>query len=79
MKKFAMLLLMGSLTACGDKPIAVVTSVDTFCTRVDRLHATDAERAFLKANSGQLERIIRWVAGINAQYDAHCLQPDKGA
>lgn len=67
-----------SLTACGDVS-TVAISVDTFCTRVDRFHATDAERAFLKANSGPLERIIRWVAGINGQYDSHCLQPGKGA
>lgn len=78
MKKFATLLLTGSLTACGS-PQVVVTSVDTFCTRVERYHATDTERAFLKANSGPLERLIRWAAGINGQYDAHCLQPGKGA
>jgi hypothetical protein len=70
---------MALLTACGDKPITVVTSVDTFCTRVERYHATDEERAFLKANSGLLERFIRWAAGINAQYDKHCLQPARGA
>ncbi len=77
MKRFATSLLMLSLTAC-DKPIAVVTSVDTFCTRVERYHATDEERAVLKANETTLERFIRWTAGINAQYDSHCLQPAKG-
>ena len=79
MKRFAMLLLIASLTACSNKPIAVVTSVDTFCTRVERYHATDEERAVLKANARPLERFIRWAAGINAQYDSHCLQPAKGA
>ena len=74
MRRFATSLLMLSLTAC-DKPVAVVTSVDTFCTRVERYHATEAERAFLKANSGPLERFIRWAAGINQQYDDHCLKP----
>jgi hypothetical protein len=64
---------MLSLTACGEH--VVVTSVDTFCTRVERYHATDDERAALKANSGPLERFIRWAAGINAQYDKHCLKP----
>lgn len=78
MRRFAPLLLMASLTACGDRPIAVVTSVDTFCTRVERFHATDEERAVLKANAGPLERFIRWAAGINGQYDSHCLQPAKG-
>jgi hypothetical protein len=73
MKRFALSLLMLSLTACGEH--VVVTSVDTFCTRVERYHATDDERAALKANSGPLERFIRWAAGINAQYDKHCLKP----
>lgn len=65
------------LAACGDKT-PLVTSVETFCTRVDRFHATDGEREFLKANSGPLERIIRWMAGINVQYDAACLKPVPG-
>lgn len=76
MRLFAASLLMLSLTACGNAPL--VTSVETFCTRVDRFHATDGEREFLKANSGPLERIIRWMAGINAQYDATCLKPVAG-
>jgi len=67
------------LTACGDKPVVVNTVSDTFCTRVERFHATEAERAALKANSGPLERVIRWVAGINAQWDEQCLRPAKGA
>lgn len=79
MRRCAILLLTASLTACGDGPPVVVTSVDTFCTRVERYHATDEERAFLKANSGPLERLIRWVAGINGQYDRHCLAPANGA
>ena len=73
MRRFATSLLMLSLTACGEQ--VVVTSVDTFCTRVERYHATDDERAFLKANSGPLDRFIRWAAGINTQYDSHCLKP----
>lgn len=77
MKRFATSLLMLSLTACGSGAV-VVTSVDTFCTRVERYHATEEERAVLKANSGTLKRLIRWVAGINGQYDSHCLQPGKG-
>lgn len=77
MKRFATSLLMLSLTAC-DKPV-VLTSVDTFCTRVERYHATADERAVLKANSAPLELLIRWAAGINEQYDKHCLQPAKGA
>lgn len=78
MRLFATSLLIASLTGCANPPV-VVTSVDTFCTRVERYHATEAERAALKANSGPLERFIRWAAGINSQYDAHCLQPAKGA
>ena len=73
MRLFALSLSMALLTACADR-VSVVTSVDTFCTRVERYHATDDERAALKANSGALERFIRWAAGINAQYDAHCLR-----
>lgn len=73
MRRFALSLLIASSTACSN-PV-VVTSVDTFCTRVERYHATDEERAFLKANSGPLDRFIRWAAGINAQYDDHCLKP----
>lgn len=65
-----------SLTACSNVP--VVTAVETFCTRVERFHATDGEREFLKANSGPLERLIRWVAGINKQYDDTCLKPVAG-
>lgn len=78
MRLFATSLLIASLTAC-DKPVVVNTVSDTFCTRVERFHATDAERAALKANSGPLERVIRWVAGINAQWDEQCLRPAKGA
>lgn len=64
------------LSACGQTP--VVTAVETFCHRVERFHATDEERAFLKANSGPLERIIRWMAGINKQWDETCLKPVSG-
>lgn len=64
------------LGACAGQP--VISSVETFCQRVDRFHATDGERAFLKANSGPLERLIRWVAGINDQWDATCLKPAPG-
>lgn len=78
MRKFAALLLIASLTGCASGAV-VVTSVDTFCTRVERYHATDEERAVLKANSGMLERFIRWAAGINGQYDEHCLKPVPGA
>lgn len=77
MKRFAALLLMISLTAACDPP-HVVSSAETFCTRVDRFSATDSEKAFLKANSGPLERLIRWVAGINAQWDGACLKPVSG-
>jgi hypothetical protein len=82
MKKFATLLLMVLLTACGDGPMAVVTSVDTFCTRVERFHATDDERAALRraaAAEPLIVRFIRWAAGTNNQHDEHCLQPAKGA
>lgn len=64
------------LAACSHTP--VVTSVETFCHRVERFHATEAEREALKANSTALERLIRWVAGINAQWDANCLKPVAG-
>ena len=74
----AAIAILLSLTAC-DKPVVVNTVSDTFCTRVERFHATDAERAALKANAGPLERVIRWVAGINAQWDEQCLKPAKGA
>ena len=76
MKRFAVPLLMISLTGC-DRPI-VVSAVETFCTRVERFHATDAEREFLKANSLPLERVIRWMAGINQQWDDQCLKPVAG-
>lgn len=76
MKRCAALLLTILSTGCGSAPL--VTAVGDFCQRVDRFHATDAERAFLKANSGPLERVIRWVAGINAQWDAECLKPVAG-
>ena len=78
MKRFALSLLMASLTACGDKPIAVVTSVDTFCTRVERFHGTDAELAALKRSAAaepDTGRFIRWGGGINTQWDKHCLKP----
>jgi ABC-type transporter lipoprotein component MlaA len=74
--RFAIPLLMLSLTTCSSVP--VVTAVETFCTRVERYHATEAERAFLKANSGPLERFIRWAAAINKQYDDNCLKPVAG-
>lgn len=76
MRKFALSLLTLSLTACGEH--VVVTSVDTFCTRVDRFHATDDERAALKrsvAVEPDTDRFIRWGAGINTQWDKHCLKP----
>lgn len=78
MKTLALLLLTISLTGCGRDPVVVTASIDTFCTRVDRLHATEAERAALKANAGPLERIIRWIAGINRQWDDTCLKPAPG-
>lgn len=62
--------------ACGER--IVVTAAETFCTRVDRFHATDTEREALKANAGPLERLIRWVAGINKQWDDNCLKPVAG-
>lgn len=76
MKRCAALLLTIWLMGC-DRP-AVVTAVGDFCTRVDRFHATDAEREFLKVNGGPLERLIRWVAGINKQWDDECLKPVQG-
>lgn len=76
MRPFAASLLILSLTACSS--VQTVTAVETFCTRVDRYHATDAEREFLKANSGPLERLIRWVAGISRQWDDTCLKPVPG-
>jgi len=80
-RPLATLAVAGSvlLAGCGDKPVVVNTVSDTFCQRVERFHATEAERAALKANSGPLERLIRWVAGINGQWDAECLKPAKGA
>ena len=74
MQKARLVLVASLMLGACDKPVAVISSVDTFCTRVERYHATDDERAALKANSGALERFIRWAAGINAQYDAHCLR-----
>lgn len=78
MKKCAILLSILSLTAC-DRPPVVVTSVDTFCTRVDRFHATEEERAALKraaAAEPQTHRFIRWGGAINAQWDQRCLKPE---
>lgn len=66
------------LAGCLGVGEPLVTSVDTFCTRVDRFHATDGEREVLKANAGPLERVIRWMAGINGQWDATCLKPKEG-
>lgn len=77
MKRFAALLLM-SLLISGCDPPPVVTASETFCVRVDRFYATDAEKAVLKANAGPLERFIRWAAGINAQWDEACLRPSAG-
>ena len=76
MRRFAISLLMLLLTACGEK--VVVTSVDTFCTRVDRFHATDAERAALKraaAAEADTHRFIKWGGSINEQWDKNCLKP----
>lgn len=78
MRRFALPLLISSLTACSSAGPVVVTAIDTFCTRIDRYHATEAERDVLKANESALERLIRWVAGINKQYDDDCLKPKPG-
>jgi hypothetical protein len=78
MRRCVALLSTSLLTvSCASAPV-VVTSVETFCTRVERFHATDGEREFLKANSGPLERFIRWAAGINSQWDDTCLKPVPG-
>lgn len=74
----AAIAILLALSAC-DKPVVVNTVSDTFCTRVERFHATQAETDALKANSGPLERFIRWAAGINKQWDDECLKPAKGA
>lgn len=66
----AMLLLIASLTACGN--VHIQPAVETFCTRVSRYHSSEAERAFLKANQGVLEGLIRWAGGINRQHDETC-------
>jgi len=81
MKRFATSLLMLSLTACADRAV-IVTSVDTFCTRVERHHATEAERAALKraaAIEPETHRFIKWGGAINKQWDEHCLKPVPGA
>lgn len=77
MKRLAILLSILSSTACADRPV-VVTSVDTFCTRVDRFHATDGERAALKraaASEPETHRFIKWGGAINTQWDDQCLKP----
>lgn len=80
MRKLAILLLTFSLTACGE-PVVVVSSTDTFCTRVDRHHSPDDERAALKraavAEPG-IVPFIRWGAAIIQQWDEKCLRPAKG-
>ena len=81
MRRFAISLLMLSLTGCADRPV-VVTSVDTFCTRVEPFHGSEDERAALKraaAAEPLIVRFIRWAAGIDTQYDDHCLKPARGA
>lgn len=78
MRRFALPLLILSLTACSKDGPVVVTAIDTFCTRIDRYHATEAERAFIKANEGILERLVRWVSGINKQWEDDCLKPTPG-
>lgn len=74
MRRYAAILLIASLTACGDRPPAFV-AVDTFCTRVEPFHGTDEERAALKRAvraEPLIERFIRWAAGIDRQYDTDC-------
>lgn len=76
MKRFATSLLMLSLMGC-DKAV-VVSSVDTFCTRVERYHSTEDERAALKraaAAEPLIQSFIRWGAGIITQWDSACLKP----
>jgi len=81
MRRIATSLLMLSLMGCANPPV-VITSVDSFCTRVDPFHGAEDERAALKravAAEPLITRFIRWAAGIDSQYDSHCLQPAKGA
>lgn len=74
MRKFAILLTTIALTAC-DKPTIVVSHVDTFCTSVDRFHATEAQRAAFKANETLWETAVNYLAGISKKWDAECLKP----
>lgn len=69
------LIIVALLSACGQtaQPLPpTVTAVDTFCTRVSRFHATDAQRAAMKANRATWESLVNWLGGINEQWDQHC-------
>jgi hypothetical protein len=63
------------LTACGDKPMPVVTTIDTLCTVTTRYHATDAQRAAFKADPDLWESLVDWMLGFNKERDKRCLKP----
>lgn len=75
MKKLLLLLTLIASTSCSQtaQPLPpTVTAVSDFCTRVSRFHATDAQRAAMKANRATWESLVNWLGGINEQWDAHC-------
>ncbi len=79
MKKCAALLTTIALTACADRPMPVVTTIDTLCTVTTRYRATDGQRAAFKADPGLWEPLVDWMLGFNKERDKRCLQPAPGA
>ncbi len=75
MRKSAIVLLMLLLTGCAERTQLAVVSVDTFCTRVERFHGAEPERAALKravVAEPLIERFVRWAGGINEQHGERC-------
>lgn len=74
MRKCAALLTTIALTAC-DKPMPVVTTIDTLCTVTTRYHATDGQVAALKADQTLWQPLVDWLLAFNKERDKRCLKP----
>lgn len=76
--QIASTIFVSFLVAACDPPRIVVSHVNTFCTSVDRYHATQAQRDAFKADPPLWESMVNWLAGVDKTWDDECLKPAPG-